>query len=201
MRKILHTLLLAAALFGVAPASAHSSAAPSPASATRLNASSVSRLPQLSTGIRTALGISEEGTRPCVIDFWATWCAPCLAFSPRYEALKKEYAGKADLVSCDYDRNRSIAQTYAIRMLPTVIVFDHNGNPVEMFEYGPADSQLRSILDELIERQAAGIEAPESDDSSVAEYYTLDGIRVDNPTDGLYIRRTGARSELRLIRK
>ncbi|MEH3114366.1 TlpA family protein disulfide reductase [Pedobacter terrae] len=36
-----------------------------------------------------------------VLEFWATWCAPCIAAMPHLSGLSKKYAGKIDFISCD----------------------------------------------------------------------------------------------------
>lgn len=48
--------------------------------------------------------------------------------------------------------------------------------------------------------EASGVEAPLTDENSPAEYYNLQGLRVDNPGSGIYIRRQGNRTEKVVIR-
>ena len=60
---------------------------------------------------------------PVLVDFWATWCAPCRAIAPHVEALAKDYDGKVRVGKCDIDSNPEVATQYDIRSIPTLLVF------------------------------------------------------------------------------
>lgn len=47
-----------------------------------------------------------------VLDFWGTWCAPCIAAMPELVALEEKYKKKADLISIvsDYKNNMELAK-------------------------------------------------------------------------------------------
>lgn len=63
---------------------------------------------------------------PVVVDFWASWCAPCRAVSPILDQLAGDYAGKVKVVKVDADANPRLATEYKITSLPT-IAFVKNG--------------------------------------------------------------------------
>jgi len=65
------------------------------------------------------LGSSE----PVLVDFWATWCGPCRALSPKIEELAKEYKGKVKVGKLDIDDNQQVAEKYGIMSVPTVLLF------------------------------------------------------------------------------
>jgi thioredoxin 1 len=60
---------------------------------------------------------------PVMVDFWATWCAPCRMIAPAIEALSGEYTGKAKVGKLDVDNNQEVAMRYRVTSIPTVMVF------------------------------------------------------------------------------
>ncbi len=65
-----------------------------------------------------------------MIDFWATWCGPCVALAPTIEALSKEYEGKVVVGKMDVDANPETSVKFGIRNIPTVL-FIKNGEVVD----------------------------------------------------------------------
>ena len=67
-----------------------------------------------------------------LVDFWATWCAPCKMQGPIVEEVATQVRGKAKVAKLDVDAARKIAQRFDIRGIPTLIVF-RNGTPGRRF--------------------------------------------------------------------
>ncbi len=55
-----------------------------------------------------------KGEKPCVIDFFATWCGPCKQFAPTFKKLAKEYDGKVFFYQVDVDECTAAFQAAAI---------------------------------------------------------------------------------------
>ncbi|MDA0329817.1 MAG: thioredoxin [Gemmatimonadetes bacterium] len=66
-----------------------------------------------------------------MVDFWATWCRPCLMIAPIVEQLATEYADKGLKVGkLDVDMNPQTAVRYSVRSIPAVLFFK-NGELID----------------------------------------------------------------------
>ena len=64
--------------------------------------------------------IQKEGI--VFIDFWASWCGPCRAFAPIFEAASKRHPD-VTWAKVDTDAEQDLAGALAIRSIPTVMIF------------------------------------------------------------------------------
>jgi thioredoxin 1 len=58
-----------------------------------------------------------------LVDFWATWCAPCIAMEPTLEELAKKYAGKLKVAKVNIEDNQQVPQNFGVRSVPNFMVF------------------------------------------------------------------------------
>jgi thioredoxin 1 len=72
----------------------------------------------------------SKASLPIFVDFWADWCSPCKMMSPIFEALTREYAGKAFFAKIDIDANQITARRYGVMSIPNFILFK-DGQPVD----------------------------------------------------------------------
>ncbi len=70
-----------------------------------------------------------KGELPCLIDFYADWCAPCRITAPILEDLATEYAGKINIYKIDIQREQELAQVFGITGIPAFLYCPLEGNP------------------------------------------------------------------------
>lgn len=88
---------------------------------------------------------------PVLVDFWATWCAPCRMLEPTVAAVAEKFAATARVVKVNVDDNPSISQRYGIKGIPTLILF--KGGKEEERVVGATSKES---ISRMIEKHTAG---------------------------------------------
>ena len=83
---------------------------------------------------------------PVLVDFWATWCAPCKIIGPIVEELAEEYDGRVKFVKIDTEENFEVPDRYGIRNLPTLLVFK-GGQQVDEIFGNRSKAELKRLLE------------------------------------------------------
>ena len=60
---------------------------------------------------------------PLLVDFWASWCGPCRTMAPEFAAAAPMLEPRMRLVKVSTEEAPGIAQEFAIRSIPTMILF------------------------------------------------------------------------------
>ena len=120
----------------------------------------------------------ENKGKVIYIDYWASWCAPCIEAMPYAEALRNEYANENIIfvyLSSDNDqsawkkaaeryglsnlensylslnhKNSDWVQSLKIQTIPRYLIIDTNGKLVESDAPGPKDPNIKTILEKYI---------------------------------------------------
>ncbi len=61
--------------------------------------------------------------KPVVIDFWATWCGPCVGMAPIIDKLAEEFEGRVVVGKYNVDEEGDLSTEYRIMSLPTILFF------------------------------------------------------------------------------
>lgn len=65
-----------------------------------------------------------ESRQPVLVDFWASWCAPCHAVAPVLDELAVEFDGLVKIGKVNVVEQRELADRYRVESIPTLILFE-----------------------------------------------------------------------------
>ena len=80
-----------------------------------------------------------------LVDFWATWCAPCRMMSPILDELAEETDEGTLIAKVNVDQEQQLAHEYKVMSIPTLILFE-DGVEVERLVGVTSKEKLKSLL-------------------------------------------------------
>ena len=86
---------------------------------------------------------------PVLVDFWAPWCGPCLQMAPAFAQAARELEPQVRLAKLDTEAHQAIGARFAIRSIPTMVLFNGGAEVARVSgSMGAQDIQrwVRSVL-------------------------------------------------------
>lgn len=69
------------------------------------------------------------GDKPCIVDFYASWCAPCKELAPTLDELAEQYDGRLYVYKVDTQAQDELAAAFGIRSIPALLFVPMRGLP------------------------------------------------------------------------
>lgn len=64
-----------------------------------------------------------ESKKPVLVDFWATWCGPCMMLAPIVTEIAEEYADELKVGKVNVDEQPVTSLEYKVASIPTLMLF------------------------------------------------------------------------------
>jgi len=86
-----------------------------------------------------------SGHKPMFVDFWATWCGPCMAMEPVVAKLAAKYHDRVVFGKVNVDEEINISSKYEVFSIPTFMVFK-NGQPLDAIIGAVGEASLDRLV-------------------------------------------------------
>lgn len=83
---------------------------------------------------------------PVLVDFWATWCQPCLMQAPFVEEVEKKYEGRFKVGKLNVEEAQDVAAKFGVMQIPTMIIFKGGQEVERLIGLQPTDA-LSEVMD------------------------------------------------------
>jgi len=86
-----------------------------------------------------------SGQKPVFVDFWASWCGPCMAMEPVVARLAAKYSDRVVFGKVNVDEEINISSKYEVFSIPTFMVFK-NGQPMDAVIGAVGEATLERLV-------------------------------------------------------
>lgn len=105
-----------------------------------------------------------NGKKPCVIDFYTTWCGPCKRLAPIMEELSEKYGNKVTFYKADTEKERELAYVFQISSIPQVLYIPVKGQPILLKGLYPKENIVQIIDEQLLGKKPKKAETTQEKD-------------------------------------
>ncbi len=92
------------------------------------------------------------GDKPCIVDFYASWCGPCKMIAPILEDLAKDYDGQIYIYKVNTEEEQELAGAFGIRSIPTLLFCPMKGAPQMAQGALPKETFKQAIQEVLLKK-------------------------------------------------
>jgi thioredoxin 1 len=96
---------------------------------------------------------------PTLVDFWATWCAPCRQIAPFVEAIAASHTGKLNVGKMDIDHSQRTPTQYDVRSIPTLLIF-HQGKVIGQVVGALPKAKIEQFVQQALAK--SGVASPQA---------------------------------------
>ena len=93
--------------------------------------------------------IEASKTRPVMVDFWASWCRPCLMLAPTVAEIATENAGKLKVMKMNVDENVNTPGLFNVRGIPALLLFKGGELAEQIVGNVPKDNITKALARHL----------------------------------------------------
>ena len=90
-----------------------------------------------------------KGSKPVVIDFWASWCGPCMQLLPQMELLASKYKEEVVFLKVNADKEKELCNIFKITALPTLMFIPLDAHQ-PIVEVGADVAKIEKIIQEQL---------------------------------------------------
>ena len=89
--------------------------------------------------------VTTDTTVPVLVDFYADWCGPCKVMAPILDDIARKRSGEVLVTKLDTDKNPATGMRFAVRGIPTLILFRQGKEVARKVGAGPA-ADIEALL-------------------------------------------------------